>query len=79
MAAPTVVKEPEPAAVVECAAAEGAEGAEPNAAGDASAKTPEDNKTKAPAEIKRNNKCSFLLDWEILIQNIKTIDITSAS
>ena len=38
--------------VVEGAAAEGAEGAEPNAAGDASAKTPED-KTKAPAENKK--------------------------
>ena len=52
VAAPTVVKEPEPAAAVEGAAAEGAEGAEPNAAWDASAKTPED-KTKAPAENKK--------------------------
>ena len=47
VAAPTVVKEPEPAA-----AAEGAEGAEPAATGDASAKTPDD-KTKAPTDNKK--------------------------
>ena len=54
VAAPTVVKEPEPAAAAEGAAegAEGAEGAEPAAAGDASAKTPDD-KTKAPADNKK--------------------------
>ena len=51
VAAPTVVKEPEPAAAAE-GAAEGAEGAEPSAAGDASAKTPDD-KTKAPADNKK--------------------------
>jgi large subunit ribosomal protein L25 len=51
VAAPTVVKEPEPAAAAE-GAAEGAEGAEPAAAGDASAKTPDD-KTKAPADNKK--------------------------
>jgi len=51
VAAPTVVKEPEPAAATE-GAAEGAEGAEPAAAGDASAKTPDD-KTKAPADNKK--------------------------
>ena len=51
VAAPTVVKEPEPAAAAE-SAAEGAEGAEPAAAGDASAKTPDD-KTKAPADNKK--------------------------
>ena len=51
VAAPTVVKEPEPAAAAE-GAAEGAEGAEPAAAGDASAKTPDD-KTKAPTDNKK--------------------------
>lgn len=51
VAAPTVVKEPEPVAAAE-GAAEGAEGAEPAAAGDASAKTPDD-KTKAPADNKK--------------------------
>ncbi len=51
VAAPTVVKEPEPAAAAE-GAAEGAEGAEPAAAGDATAKTPDD-KTKAPADNKK--------------------------
>jgi len=51
VAAPTVVKEPEPAAAAE-GAAEGAEGAEPAAAGDASAKSPDD-KTKAPADNKK--------------------------
>jgi len=51
VAAPTVVKEPEPAAAAE-GAAEGAEGAEPAATGDASAKTPDD-KTKAPADNKK--------------------------
>lgn len=51
VAAPTVVKEPEPAAAAE-GAAEGAEGAEPAAAGDASTKTPDD-KTKAPADNKK--------------------------
>ena len=51
VAAPTVVKEPEPAAAAE-GAADGAEGAEPAAAGDASAKTP-DEKTKAPADNKK--------------------------
>jgi len=53
VAAPTVVKEPEPAAAAAAeGAAEGAEGAEPAAAGDASAKTPDD-KTKAPADNKK--------------------------
>lgn len=52
VAAPTVVKEPEPAAAAAEGAAEGAEGAEPAATGDASAKTPDD-KTKAPADNKK--------------------------
>ncbi len=52
VAAPTVVKEPEPAAAAE-GAAEGAEGAEPAAAAEgAAAKTPDD-KTKAPADNKK--------------------------
>jgi large subunit ribosomal protein L25 len=51
VAAPTVVKEPEPAAAAE-GAAEGAEGAEPAAAEGAAAKTPDD-KTKAPADNKK--------------------------
>ena len=51
VAAPTVVKEPEPAAAAE-GAAEGAEGAESAAAADATAKTPDD-KTKAPTDNKK--------------------------